>query len=229
MIKFYEKGKHVQLSKHLALYEVSCPCVNPSCSWVTVHQGMVNAFEELRTSCGDKPLTITSGYRCERRNQSVSGVRLSRHLIGSAFDMLPPNGISIEEFYYKARNLKNSKFDTVIAHDTNSGFLHAHINPTTPEEVILKSNVKETGEFLLAVNELLLVLISAFKDGVQASDFITLFTKLQSDPEFKKALEKGFDNYKLIPQELGDLSISEGAELAMIQIKYLPKIISAFK
>lgn len=128
MVKFYEKGKNVQLSKNFNTYEFDCNCHNGDCGWTTIHPNLVFALEELRKSCGNKPLAITSGMRCQRHNSAVFGVKNSKHLIGHAVDILLPNDILIEDFYYRARNLQSSNFDIVIAYDIKS-FIHCHINP----------------------------------------------------------------------------------------------------
>ena len=45
--------------------------------------------------------------------------------------------------------------------------------------------VKETKDVMVAVNELALLILSHFKDGIQASDFAEIFAKLTSDDDFK--------------------------------------------
>ena len=43
-------------------------------------------LEPLRAAYG-KPITVSSGYRCEKLNKSVGGVSTSAHLIGYAVDL----------------------------------------------------------------------------------------------------------------------------------------------
>lgn len=93
----------------------------------------------------------------------------------------------------------------------------------------MEKGIKETKEALKGINELSLCLIKSFKDGVQTSDFMELFVKLQTDEDFKKALTDAADGIKEVPAEISDISMAEGVELAMVQIQYLPKLIEAFK
>lgn len=45
-----------------------------------------NVLDPLRTAYG-KPITVSSGYRCEKLNRLVGGVTNSDHLLGMAADL----------------------------------------------------------------------------------------------------------------------------------------------
>jgi zinc D-Ala-D-Ala carboxypeptidase len=47
-------------------------------------------LEKVRTALGDKPIRITSGYRCEALNRAVGGVKSSQHVLGEAVDFVCP-------------------------------------------------------------------------------------------------------------------------------------------
>lgn len=47
-------------------------------------------LQPIRTKYG-KPITITSGFRCEKLNKAVGGVKTSQHLKGEAADIICEN------------------------------------------------------------------------------------------------------------------------------------------
>lgn len=89
--------------------------------------------------------------------------------------------------------------------------------------------IKETKELLVGVNELSLVLLKAFKDGIQAKDALELFEAIRSNPELQAKLMQAYEGYGSLPAEMSDVSLAEGLELAQTQLEYLPKILEALK
>jgi len=89
--------------------------------------------------------------------------------------------------------------------------------------------IKELKEALVGANELTMVLLSQFKDGVQFTDFAALFAKYQTDAELKAKLDAAVSGLGKVPQEVGDLSLTEGLDLAIVQMGYVPKILAALK
>jgi uncharacterized protein YcbK (DUF882 family) len=55
-------------------------------------------FEEVRRDCGDRPITVSSGYRTPRWNVLVGGARHSQHVQGRAIDMRTPGGMLLDDF-----------------------------------------------------------------------------------------------------------------------------------
>jgi len=94
------------------------------------------------------------------------------------------------------------------------------------EEVV---GIKELKEALVGVNELAIFLAERMKDGVGVDDAMAVFTKLTSDAEFKDKMSAAFEGISLIPAELKDVDLSEGMEIAMLQLQYIPALIAAFK
>ena len=88
-----------------------------------------------------------------------------------------------------------------------------------------KKGVKEIQEALVGVMELSCLLASLFRDGVQAEDFLKLFSALKDDPKFAAA----FAGLKEIPEEVKDLDLSEGMMLAMVMLPYVPKFVESLK
>lgn len=93
-----------------------------------------------------------------------------------------------------------------------------------------KQPITNTKEALVAVNETSILLIQATRDGLQpVQDFGGVIAKYQSDPEFKSKVDAAFKDAGKIPAEAKDIDVSEAIEIGMLQLGYVPKIISAFK
>jgi uncharacterized protein YcbK (DUF882 family) len=81
------------LSKNFNRSEFACKgkdCCNHS---APVHPDLVEALQALRDRIG-KPLSITSGFRCNRHNKAIGGEAHSFHTLGMAADVACQNGIS---------------------------------------------------------------------------------------------------------------------------------------
>ena len=72
-------------------------------------------LDPVREKLG-KPIVVNSGYRCEKHNKDVGGVRNSQHLRGEAADVTCANLPRL-----KALIIENGKFDQLITYPT---FLH---------------------------------------------------------------------------------------------------------
>ena len=58
---------------------------------------MMELLEQTRHTLGDKPMTITSGYRCVILNRAVGGVATSAHQQGLAADFVCPRFGTVRE------------------------------------------------------------------------------------------------------------------------------------
>lgn len=95
----------MQLSEHFRLIEFTRSSVAqrlnidntpPEEAIAAMRRLCENVLEPLRRYV-DRPLIITSGYRCERLNQAVGGVPTSQHLKGEAADIR--SELSLGELY----------------------------------------------------------------------------------------------------------------------------------
>lgn len=102
--------------------ELKCSCNNFRCKHTAISTVLIEKFKILRLLVG-KPIIITSAYRCDTHNISVGGSDLSQHKMGFALDMLPPKGLSLDEFQ-KLAKLSGFTY-TIVYHD--KGFLHADV------------------------------------------------------------------------------------------------------
>lgn len=85
MIKTYSKGNKVRLSEHFNSKEFDCSG-DGCCSTTRVADALIPLLEQIREHFGNKPLVITSGYRCIVHNKLIGGSRSSYHLRGEAVD-----------------------------------------------------------------------------------------------------------------------------------------------
>jgi len=61
-------------------------------------------LEAMRAKCGNKSITITSGYRCATHNKNVGGATNSQHLYGKAAD-IKVSGVSPSTVYSYANTI----------------------------------------------------------------------------------------------------------------------------
>jgi hypothetical protein len=92
-----------------------------------------------------------------------------------------------------------------------------------------KLGVKETREFLVAVNEITIFLIERFADGVSLEDFAAIYKKITKDESFISKMAAAYDNYVAIPNEMDDLDLYETLDLTKMQLDYIPLIVGAFR
>ncbi|MBA7497634.1 hypothetical protein ES704_00362 [subsurface metagenome] len=107
------------ISPYFNLSEFACPC----CKRV-IHPKLLVKLIELRKIL-ERPVYITSGYRCSRYNQKVGGVANSYHCIGLAADIKVKdiNLITLLEI------CENIDF-TGIGFYEKKNFLHLDVRPT---------------------------------------------------------------------------------------------------
>jgi hypothetical protein len=90
-------------------------------------------------------------------------------------------------------------------------------------------SVKETKEALIAINEIGLVVVKLLKDGLQASDAIEFYNALMNNQDMKDKIADAYESYNLIPEEIKDIDLGEGAELLKLQVEYLPLFVEELK
>lgn len=93
MIHEYRKGVKVQLLKSFTSLEFDCH--GNDCSITYIDDNLVTLLQRIRDHF-DKPLIITSGYRCKAHNAAVKGGTNSYHMRGMAADIVV-QGVSTAE------------------------------------------------------------------------------------------------------------------------------------
>ena len=93
------EGMGVPASAHFKLSEFKCKdgTAVPE-KYYGNCQRLMNLLEEIREAGGDRPITITSGYRTESYNKKVDGAKQSQHLYAAAED-IKVSGKSASEVY----------------------------------------------------------------------------------------------------------------------------------
>lgn len=89
--------------------------------------------------------------------------------------------------------------------------------------------IKELKDTIEALLEVSLKITSVLKDGYQASDLAVIFELFTKDEEMKKKIALAYDGISKVGGEVKDLDISEGIELTIAFIQYVPKFITALK
>lgn len=80
------------VSDYILLTEYECSCCKKLPLDLDIedllycYYELFEAFKDIRNEW-NKPIPISSGYRCERHNYAVGGVPLSAHMFGCALDL----------------------------------------------------------------------------------------------------------------------------------------------
>ncbi len=98
------------LSENFDTREFTCKC----CGEGGAHPELIKKLELLRLVLGDKPIIITSGYRCKKHNKHVGGVANSYHLLGMATDIKVVGELP----YIVAQAAKSAGFSFTLIYDS---------------------------------------------------------------------------------------------------------------
>lgn len=89
-------------------------------------------MEKVRKLLGNKPITISSGYRSPKLNEAVGGSKTSAHMLGYAADFICPScGPPIDVVRKIAAS--DLEFDQVIQEGT---WVHISFDPQNRKEVL---------------------------------------------------------------------------------------------
>jgi uncharacterized protein YcbK (DUF882 family) len=83
------------LSKNFSRSEFACKGQDCCEHSAPVHPELISALQELREKVM-VPLTINSGFRCNRHNRAIGGAAQSFHRLGMAADIACPKGMTPE-------------------------------------------------------------------------------------------------------------------------------------
>ena len=117
----------MKLSKHFDSSEFACRC---GCGFDDVSPELIKVLEDLRTTY-DRPITITSGCRCEAHNKKVGGAQKtdkspgSQHLYGTAAD-IKVEGMSPAKVYQYLQYKYPNKYGLGLY----KSWVHVDVRPT---------------------------------------------------------------------------------------------------
>ena len=103
--------------------EFACKCCGqlPPLARENVKALVSEVLDPVREKLG-MPIVVNSGYRCEKHNKEVGGVKNSQHLKGEAADIHCQNNERLKQLI-----IENGKFDQLITYPT---FLHVSYKRT---------------------------------------------------------------------------------------------------
>ena len=82
-----------------------------------------HTLEAVRLLNDNKPITITSGYRCKELNKAVGGVATSQHQNGCAADFVVGSAEDNRRLFQKIKSSGSVPFDQLIL-EPQAGWLH---------------------------------------------------------------------------------------------------------
>ena len=103
--------------------EFACKCCGqlPPLARENVKALVREVLDPVRERLG-MPIVVNSGYRCEKHNKDVGGVRNSQHIRGEAADIHCQDNERLKQLI-----IENGKFDQLITYPT---FLHVSYKRT---------------------------------------------------------------------------------------------------
>jgi len=119
-VQMLNSTNNIKIATNFKLSEFACPC----CMLVMLHPKLLAKLVEIRNII-ERPVYITSGYRCPRYNQKIGGVPNSYHRIGLAAD-IKVGDISLIELLEVCENIDF----TGIGFYEKKRFLHLDVRPT---------------------------------------------------------------------------------------------------
>lgn len=82
-----------------------------------------HTLEAVRLLNDNKPITITSGYRCKALNKAVGGVATSQHQNGCAADFVVGSAEENRRLFQKIKSSGSVPFDQLIL-EPQAGWIH---------------------------------------------------------------------------------------------------------
>lgn len=82
-----------------------------------------HTLEAVRLLNNNKPITITSGYRCKELNRAVGGVATSQHQNGCAADFVVGSAEENRKLFEKIKSSGSVPFDQLIL-EPKAGWIH---------------------------------------------------------------------------------------------------------
>jgi zinc D-Ala-D-Ala carboxypeptidase len=106
---------------------------------------LANVMEVVREICGDKPISISSGYRSAEVNKAVGGSKTSAHLRGDAVDFMV-KGLSAKQTCQMIMDYGvKIKFDQLIEeYHKGAEWVHLGLSDNPRQEYLIYKNGKYT-------------------------------------------------------------------------------------
>ena len=116
----YAKEKTVKLTRNFKSTEFDCKGKG-CCSKTPIDIELIGYVQVIRNYF-NKPVTINSGYRCQKHNKNVGGAKNSRHTQGMATDIVVKgvNPIKVAQFAETIGIRGIGLYDTFVHIDTRT-------------------------------------------------------------------------------------------------------------
>lgn len=98
----FKKFTQFDLGENLKLSEFQCKCRYDDCHFTIIYSYNIECYNQTRLEFGF-PVTINSGFRCQRHNLKSGGVLKSDHTKGEALDLVPIDFDKLDELEKIAR------------------------------------------------------------------------------------------------------------------------------
>ncbi len=120
----------MQVTSHFNLEEFRCGDGTPyPAAWVASRlRPLCEQLELIRILCGNRSVTITSGYRTPEYNRKVGGVKNSQHIEGRAAD-IKIEGMPARTVAQKTLEAVSAKNLGVKGIGSYASFTHVDIRP----------------------------------------------------------------------------------------------------
>ena len=90
-----------------------------------------------------------------------------------------------------------------------------------------KQGIQETKEAVAGVLVLGAVITKELKNGFDLSDIVAAVNAINADPVKKAVIEAALKDIFKVSEEIKDLSMKEGVEVAGVVIQHIPAILDA--
>jgi len=128
----YEKGANIKLSENFNSNEFDDDLEDETNHFTLISPFLIVAMQQIRSAIG-QPVTITSGFRTEKKNTSIGGAIKSYHTKGMAADwtVLNPD-FSLTEFYniILDKEFQRYRFIKGVGLYEARGFIHVDVRDT---------------------------------------------------------------------------------------------------
>ena len=128
----YDKGAGIKLSENFNSNEFDDDLEDETNHFTLISPFLIVAMQQIRSAIG-QPVTISSGFRTEKKNTAIGGATRSYHTKGMAADwtVLDPN-FSLTEFYNIIIDpeFERYKFIKGVGLYEARGFIHIDIRNT---------------------------------------------------------------------------------------------------
>jgi len=92
-----------------------------------------------------------------------------------------------------------------------------------------KTGITETKQALEGILELSIVLAYVLKDGAQVVDLLSVWEKVQNDPNVKQKVMAAFSGIANVSEEAKDMDVSEIVELIATMLPFITRLILALR